>query len=58
MMQGYDVPQETIDEQVAKLEGNTGIIRQVVFSAGACVVLSLILALVIRKKEKESDKMY
>jgi hypothetical protein len=58
MMQGYNLPQETIDEQVAKLEGNMGISRQIIFSAGICVVLSLILALIVRKKEKEVDKMY
>jgi hypothetical protein len=58
MMQKYNVPQETIDEQVEKLEGNMGISRQIIFSAGTCVVLSLILALIVRKKEKELDKMY
>ena len=58
MMQGYNVPQETIDEQVSKMEGNMGIGRQIVFSAGICVVLSLILALIVRKKDKETEKMY
>jgi hypothetical protein len=58
MMQGYNVPQETIDEQAAKMEGNMGIGRQIIFSAGICVVLSLILALIVRKKEKEAEKMY
>jgi hypothetical protein len=58
MMQGYNVPQETIDEQAAKMEGNMGIGRQIVFSIGITVVLSLILALIVRKKEKETDKMY
>lgn len=58
MMQGYNVPQETIDEQVAKMEGNMGIGRQIVFSVGITVVLSLILALIVRKKDKETEKMY
>jgi hypothetical protein len=58
MMQGYNVPQETIDEQAAKMEGNMGIGRQIIFSAGICVVLSLILALIVRKKDKETEKMY
>jgi len=58
MMQGYNVPQETIDEQVAKMEENMGIGRQIIFSMGITVVLSLILALIVRKKEKETDKMY
>jgi len=58
MMQGYNVPQETIDEQASKMEGNMGIGRQIVFSAGICIVLSLILALIVRKKDKETEKMY
>jgi hypothetical protein len=58
MMQGYNVPQETIDEQVAKMERNMGIGSQIIFSAGICVVLSLILALIVRKKDKEAEKMY
>jgi hypothetical protein len=58
MMQGYNVPQETIDEQVAKMESNMGIGRQMVVSLGITVVLSLILALIVRKKDKENDKMY
>jgi hypothetical protein len=58
MMQGYNVPQETIDEQVAKMEDNMGIGRQIVFSVGITVVLSLILALIVRKKDKETEKMY
>jgi predicted permease len=58
MMQGYNVPQETIDEQVAKMEENMGISRQIIFSLGITVVLSLILALIVRKKDKETEKMY
>ena len=58
MMQGYNVPQETIDKQVAKMEGNLGIGRQIIFSAGVCVVLSLIMALIVRKKDKEKDNIY
>ena len=58
MMQGYNVPQETIDEQVAKMEGNMGIGKQIIFSVGITVVLSLILALIVRKKDKETEKMY
>jgi hypothetical protein len=58
MMQGYNVPQETIDEQVKKMEGNMGISRQIIFSTGIVVVMSLILALAVRKKDKESDKIY
>jgi hypothetical protein len=58
MMQGYNVPQETIDEQAAKMESNMGIGKQIIFSAGICVVLSLIIALIVRKKDKEVDKMF
>jgi hypothetical protein len=58
MMQGYNLPQEQIDKQVAKMEGNMGIGKQIIFSTGVCVVLSLIMALIIRKKDKEIDKIF
>ena len=58
MMQRYNMPEEKIDEQVAKMEENMGTGRQIMMSAGVCVVLSLIMALVVRKKDKESDKIY
>ncbi|MCX6250985.1 MAG: DUF4199 domain-containing protein [Bacteroidetes bacterium] len=58
MMEGYNVPPEKIEEQAARIEGNTGIARQIFTSAGICVVISLILALIVRKKDKEADNIY
>jgi hypothetical protein len=58
MLQSYNLPQEKIDEQVAKMESGSGIARQIIYSAGICVVLSLILALIVPKKDKELDKIY
>ena len=58
MMRGYNIPQEKIEEQTTKIEENMGIVKQIIFSAGICVVLSLIVALIVRKKEKETDKIY
>ena len=57
MLQGYNMPQDKIDEQVANMEKNIGIGRQLISSAIVCVVLSLIMALIVRKKEKISDVM-
>jgi uncharacterized membrane protein YbhN (UPF0104 family) len=58
MLQNYNFSQEKIDEQVAKLESGSGIGRQIVYSAGICVVLALILALIVPKKDKETEKIY
>jgi hypothetical protein len=58
MMQGYNVPENKIDEQVTKIEEGMGIIKQIITSTGICIVLSFILALIVRKKEKETDKIY
>jgi Protein of unknown function (DUF4199) len=58
MLQGYNLPEEKIDEQVAKMETNMGIGKQIIFSAGVCIVLSLIMALIVRKKDKEKDNIY
>ena len=58
MMEGYNVSQEDIDEGVSKLEKNMGMGRQIITSGIICIVLSLILALIVRKKDKVSEKMY
>jgi hypothetical protein len=58
MLQNYNMPQDQIDEQIAKAEKNSGIVNQIIYSSGVCVVLSLILALIVQKKDKETDKIY
>ena len=58
MMEGYNVSQEDIDDGVAKIENNLGMGRQMISSVIICVVLSAIMALIVRKKDKISDKIY
>jgi hypothetical protein len=58
MLQGYNLPQDKIDEQLVKAEQNQGLGHQIIYSLGACIVLSLIMALIVRKKDKESQIIY
>ncbi len=57
MMRGYNLSEEKIAEQVKKIQEGMGTVKQIIYSAGICVVLSLILALIVRKKDKIADSM-
>ena len=57
MLEKYNLPQEQIDETIAKSEEsfNLGIMFR--NSAGVAVVLSLILAIFVKKKDKLEDNI-
>ncbi len=57
MLEKFDLPQEKIDEAIAKSEKNFNLGTMLMNSAGIAVVLSLILAIFVKKKDKFEDKI-
>jgi hypothetical protein len=57
MLEKYNLPQDKIDETIAKSEEGFKIGRMLLTSLITSVVLSLILSLFIRKKDKFEEKM-
>ncbi|HNW74162.1 MAG: DUF4199 domain-containing protein [Bacteroidales bacterium] len=57
MLQNYNLPQEKIDESIAKVEASNNIGKQILNSLIISAVLSLLVGLVIRKKDKVEEKM-
>jgi hypothetical protein len=57
MLEKYNLPQDQIDETIAKSEQNFKIGIMLRNSSGVAVVLSLIMALFIKKKDKFEDKI-
>lgn len=55
-MEGYNLPQEKIDEAIAKSEDRLKIGSQLLNSLIFSVILSAIVALFIRKKDKVDEK--
>lgn len=55
MMNSYNVPQEKIDDSVAKMEKGFGFPRQLITSVVTSVVLALIVSIFIRRKEKIAE---
>lgn len=57
MLQKYNLPQDKIDEQLAKTEKRMGLGSMLLSSAIISVVVSLIMALIVRKKDKLDEKV-
>ena len=55
MLEKYNMSQEQIDQTIQKVQDRTEGVTQYLWSAGIMIVLSLILAVSVRKKDKVSE---